>query len=477
MPVKIVILGAGPGGYVAAVRAAKMGADVTLIEADQVGGTCLNRGCIPSKVMKTTAELLNHFKRSKEFGINVAGDAQLDMKALMVRKETVVQTQAAGILNLLKKNNINYLQGQAKIIAPQKIEVQMADGNIQEIVWDKLIVATGSEPYEIPSIPFDGQKVLSSSHVLELSEIPKSLVIVGGGVIGCEFAFIFFSFGTKVSVVEGLDRVLPLPSVDEECSKVIAREMKKKKIKIILNRTVESVESHNEHLRVSIGKSPFSDTQNNETISSQIIEAEKVLICVGRKPNTENIGLKRAGVAIDSKGWIIANDKMETNVDDIFAIGDVLGPEKIMLAHVASSEGIVAAENAMGGNKHMDYDAVPGAIFTMPEVANVGLTETQAKESYSAVRSDSVLFRHIGKAHVIGAIAGQVKIVSEQDSGKILGVHIVGPHATDLIAEGTLAVQKECTVKDLANTIHAHPTLSEAMMETAMKAAGIEVHG
>ncbi len=477
MPVKIVILGAGPGGYVAAIRAAKMGAEVTLIEAGQVGGTCLNRGCIPSKVMKTTAELLNHYQRSKEFGIAIAGDAYLDMKGLMARKETVVQTQAKGILNLLANNKIEYLRGKGRITAPHKIEVLLADSNIKEIVWDKLIVATGSEPYEIPSIPFDSQKILSSSHVLELSEVPKSMVIVGGGVIGCEFAFIFSSFGTQVTVVEGLTRLLPLPSVDEECSKVIAREMKKRKIKIILNRTVESVESHNEYLRVSIGKSPFSDSQNNDTIPSQIIEAEKVLICVGRKPNTEGIGLKKAGVALDSKGWILANEKMETNVDDIFAIGDVLGPEKIMLAHVASSEGLVAVENAMKGDRWMKYDAVPGAIFTIPEVANVGLTEEQAKEQYKAVRADSVLFRHIGKAHVIGEIAGQVKIISEQDSGKILGVHIVGPHATDLIAEGTLAIQKGCTVKELAETIHAHPTLSEVMMETAMKASGMEIHG
>jgi len=477
MSVKIVILGAGPGGYVAAVRAAKMGAKVTLIESDQVGGTCLNRGCIPSKVMKVTAELLNHYKRSKEFGINVAGDAQLDMKALMVRKDTVVQTQASGILGLLKNNNINYLQGQAKITAPHQVEVQLQDGSISGLVYDKLIIATGSEPYEIPNMPFDGQTVLSSSDVLELSEIPQSMVIVGGGVIGCEFAFNFSSFGTKVTVVEGLDRVLPLPSVDEECSKVIAREMKKKKIKIILNRTVESVESHNEHLRISIAKSPFSTSPNNETVPPQMIEAEKILICVGRKPNTNGIGLEKAGVVLDPKGWIIVNEKMETSTNDIFAIGDVLGPPKIMLAHVASHEGIVAVENSMGGNKLMDYDVVPGAIFTTPEVANVGLTENQAKEKYDAVRADSVLFRHIGKAHVIGEIAGQVKIVSEEESGKILGVHIVGPHATDLIAEGTLALQKGCTVKELAETIHAHPTLSEAMMETAMKSAGMEIHG
>jgi dihydrolipoamide dehydrogenase len=278
-------------------------------------------------------------------------------------------------------------------------------------------------------------------------------------------------------VVEGLDRLLPLPSVDGECSKIIAREMKKKKIKIILNRTVESLENHNEHLRITIGKSPFSEPQNDDPISSQIIEAEKVLICVGRKPNTDGIGLKNARVALDPKGWIVVNDKMETSNNDIFAIGDVLGPSKIMLAHVASHEGIVAVENAIGGDKRMGYDAVPGAIFTTPEVANVGLSEDQAKKKYDAVRADSVLFRHIGKAHVIGEIAGQVKIISEQDSGKILGVHMVGPHATDLIAEGTLAIRKGCTVTDLAETIHAHPTLSEAMMETAMKSAGIEIHG
>jgi dihydrolipoyl dehydrogenase len=477
MTAKIAILGAGPGGYVAAIRAAKMGADVSLIEKVSVGGTCLNHGCIPSKVIKTTADLLDRLRRSDEFGIRLTGEASPDMKKLMFRKESVIQTQAKGILNLLKHNKIKYIQGNGKITSPNKIEITLDNNETCEIIWDKLVLATGSKPYQIDGIPFDGKRILSSNHALELQKVPKSLVIVGGGVIGCEFAFIFSSLGSNVTLVEGMSRLLPMPSVDEECSRIIAREMKKRKINVLLDSTVKSVEHCQEYTRLSIGESPFSTRKNKKTASPKVVEAEKALICVGRLPNTKGIGFEELGGAIDSQGWIITNDKMQTTVNDVFAIGDVLGPSKMMLAHVASTEGSVAAENAMGGNKSMRYDVVPGAVFTTPEVANVGLTEKQAKEKYGAAKVDNVLFRHIGKAHVIGEIAGQVKIVSEKNNGKIVGVHIVGPHAADLIAEGVIAVKQQCTVTELAETIHAHPTLSEAMMEAAMKAAGMEVHG
>ncbi|MBE9547204.1 MAG: FAD-dependent oxidoreductase, partial [Proteobacteria bacterium] len=355
--------------------------------------------------------------------------------------------------------------------------VKSVDGETVEVPWDKLILATGSEPLDIPSFPFDGKRIISSNDALNLQEIPESILIVGGGVIGCEFASIFASLGSAVTVVEAMSRMLPLPSVDEDCSKVIQREMKKRRIKFMVNRTVEKAEVDGKKIKVTIGPSPFNRKPREKDLAPLTVEVDRVLVCIGRSPNTADIGLEKLGVKMDDNGWIIADERMETGVPSVYAIGDVLGPSKVMLAHVASAEGLIAAENAMGGNRTMNYGVVPGAIFTMPEVANVGLTEAQAKEQGYNIRADSALFRTLGKAQVIGEIAGQVKIVSDAENGKILGVHIVGPHATDLIAEGTLAMQTGCTVAELAETIHAHPTLSEVMLEASFKAMDRPLHG
>jgi len=339
-------------------------------------------------------------------------------------------------------------------------------------------LATGTRPFNLPSLPFDGQKVLSSDHALSLKQVPESILIVGGGVIGCEFAFLLSALGSKVTIVEALSRMLPLPSVDEDCSKVLQREMKKRKIQFIVDRTVEGFEQAGDKLRVTIGPSPFLENPTEKDKTPVTQEVEKILVCIGRKPNTTTIeGFDTLGVRLDAKDWVVTNELMETSAPDVYAIGDLLGPAKVMLAHVASTEGLVAAENAMAGNRRMDYNTVPGAIFTSPEVANVGLTEAQAKTQGYPTRADSVLFRTLGKAQVIGEFAGQAKIVSEVGSGKVLGVHIIGPHATDLIAEGTLAIQTGATVQDLAGTIHAHPTLAEIMMETSLKAMNRSLHG
>jgi dihydrolipoamide dehydrogenase len=312
---------------------------------------------------------------------------------------------------------------------------------------------------------------------LDLLEIPESILIVGGGVIGCEFAFILQALGSKVTVVEALSRVLPLPSVDEGCSKVLQREMKKRKIKFMVNSTIEKVQDERDKCRVTIGSSLFVRELKERKPKPLIMEVEKMLVCIGRKPNTANSGIEKLGVKMDKKGWVITNERMETSVPNVYAIGDVLGPSKIMLAHVASAEGLIAAENAMEMDSKMNYNIVPGAIFTMPEVANVGLTESQAREQGYNIRADTVLFRNVAKAQVIGEIAGEAKIVSDAENGRILGVHIIGPHATDLIAEGTLAMKMGCTVKELAETIHAHPTLAEIMSETSFKALSRPLHG
>jgi len=474
---KITIIGAGPGGYVAAIRAAQLGAEVTVIEQDNVGGTCLNWGCIPSKIMKQTAEILRQFEQAAEFGIELHGKVSTNMLRLLARQKEVITNQAKGILRLFDAHRVSYLKGQGYIEDSNVAVVRLEDGRTREVSWDRLILAPGSKPLDIPAFPFDGRNIISSNDALTISEVPKTLLIVGGGVVGCEFAFIFSSLGARVTVVEGLSRLLPLPSLDEDCSKIIQREMKKSKITYLVNQAVKEIEEEGGNIRVTIGPSAFNQEQRKRDSKPLIVTVDKVLVSIGRKSNTHNIGLEKLGVKVDDKGWIIADERMATNVPGVYAIGDVLGPSKVMLAHVASAEGLVAAENAIGGNRTMNYAVVPGVVFTMPEVANVGLTEAQAQEQGYTARSDSVLFRTLGKPQVIGEIAGQAKIVSDAENGRILGVHIVGPHASDLIAEATLAMQMRATVKDLAETIHAHPTLAEIMLEASHKALGKCLHG
>jgi dihydrolipoamide dehydrogenase len=426
--------------------------------------------------MITTAQILEKFHNAGQYGLAVEGSVRADMQRLMARKNAVIKSQAKGILDLFKHHKIQYINGAGYIKGPGLAAVGFKGEEVQ-VPWDKLILATGTKPLEIPAFPFDGQKILSSNHALSLEKVPASVMIVGGGVIGCEFAFILSCLGAKVTVVEALDRMLPIASVDAVCSKVLQREMKKRKIKCIVNRTVASLEDGGDQLRVSIGPSPFLKDPSEKDRAPMTAEVAQMLVCIGRKPNTANIGLETVGVQPDERGWIEANERMETGAPGVYAIGDLLGPSKVMLAHVASTEGMVAAENAMGSSRAMDYSVVPGAIFTTPEVANVGLSEAQAKEQGGNVRADSVLFRTLGKAQVIGEIAGEAKIISNGQSGKILGVHIVGPHATDLIAEATLAMQMGGSVQDIAATIHAHPTLAEIMLEGSFKALDRSLHG
>jgi dihydrolipoamide dehydrogenase len=467
---QIAIIGAGPGGYVAAIRAAQLGGAVTVIESDNVGGTCLNWGCIPSKIMKATADKLEDFRRATDFGLRLEGDIALDMSLLASRKKKIIMTQAGGILNLLKKHKIAYLKGKAVITGMGQLRVHQDGDGVAQVDWDKLIIATGSRPIQMDGMPFDGSHIISSNDILHIEKVPQSIIILGGGVIGCEFAFILASMGSEVTLVEALPRLLPLPSIDISCSKVLQREMKKKKIRFLVNRSVTSAVIEDNSVWVTIGSSPFDASITQNQIKPETVKADKLLLCVGRQPNTDSLGLETIGLEMDEKGWIPANEQMETYVKGIYAIGDVLGPEKVMLAHVASHEGMIAAENAMGGVKQMDYRAIPNAIFTSPEVANVGLSEMQAKDTGHPVRSDTVLFRNIAKSQVMGEIAGEAKLVSRADNKTLLGVHIVGPHATELIAEATLVLQMGGTVNDFAETIHAHPTLSEVMMETALKA-------
>jgi dihydrolipoamide dehydrogenase len=469
----IVVIGAGPGGYTAAVRAARLGRWVTLVEREHLGGVCLNWGCIPTKTLLQSTEVLHLARRAEQFGLTFQGSLQPDPAAMRSRKEEVIGRQRKGIEQLLKKNGVETVFGRAELTARGELTVHSGAGE-QRLTYDGLILATGSSPLELPGVPFDGQHVWDSNQALELDELPRSLLIVGGGVIGCEFAFIFHRLGVEVTVVEMMDRLLPLPVVDGECSKLLQREMKKEKIRFFVGKSVASCHRSGDGLEVEIV--PAGREAGSGQARPEVLSVEKMLVCIGRRPNTDGLGLERIGVETDERGWILADERMQTSADKVYAIGDALGPAKVMLAHAASAEGLVAAENLCGDSKRMEYDGIPGAIFTHPEVGHVGLSEEQAKEQGLDYRADTVLYRTLGKAQASGDLAGQAKLISEKGSGRILGVHLIGAQATELIAEAVLALKAGCTVQDVAETIHAHPTLAEIMGEAAAKAAGRAIH-
>jgi dihydrolipoamide dehydrogenase len=477
MPTKIIVIGGGPGGYVAALRAAALGGSVTLIEKENLGGTCLNWGCIPSKIMKNSADIYLKFLKAHLFGINVQGSVSPDMPALMNKKDKIINTQRKGIAALLKNSGITLEMGRATIKSKSNVEVVLDNGNKKEIDYDKLIIATGTKPLNVMDFPFDHQNILSSNDILSLDEIPQSLVIVGGGVIGCEFAFIFSALGSRVTIVEAMSRLLPLPSVDEECSKLLQREMKKRKIAVFCDTIVKSSDIKDDQVLIHLAPSHFTDNPKPKKLKITEIKAQKMAVCIGRTALSNDLGLENIGLETNAQGWIEANEKLETMVKDVYAIGDILGPQKVMLAHVASHEGIIAAQNAMGKASSMAYDVIPGAIFTQPEIGTVGLSEVEAKKKGYDVQAFSVNFRTLGKAQAIDEITGIAKMIIDKDSKRVLGVHLMGAHATDLIAEATLAMQKGLTAKDIAHTIHAHPTLAEIMGELSLKACGMPIHG
>jgi dihydrolipoamide dehydrogenase len=368
--------------------------------------------------------------------------------------------------------------GRAKIISPGKVEVVLKQEEPITFTYDKLIIAAGTVPMNVSAFAFDHEKILSSNDLLALDYIPKSLTIVGGGVIGCEFAFIFSAFGCQVTIVEAMDRILPLPSVDASCSKLLLREMKKRKIKVFTNTIVARADHKDGSLDISLDVSPLTKAAGK--LKTKSIESNVMAVCIGRRSLAKELGLENIGLETDESGWITVDEYMQTRVDNVYAIGDVLGPDHVMLAHVAYHEGLVAAANACGRTgapkTAMSYDTVPGAIFTMPEIGTVGLTEEQAREQGIDIETAVVNFRSLGKAHAIDQIAGEAKMIVEKASGKVIGVHMTGPHATDLIAEATLAVSNGLTAADLAHTIHAHPTLAEIMGEASLKILGTPLH-
>ncbi len=467
MTQKISIIGGGPGGYTAAFEAAKAGAEVTLIESASMGGTCLIWGCIPTKSFKSSAEALETAHRLKEFGISGDCSASADMEAIVARKDKISHTLRGGLEKTCSKLKINLIYGKAQVINANLVRVQTNEGQEQEVSGDKVIIATGSSNQDLPCLPVDHKRIITSDHALKLDHVPESMLIVGGGVIGSELACIFQTFGSKVTIVEGLDRILPLPSVDRDMSKLMQRELKKRKISCELCRTAVSAEPTANGISVTLGPSPFLDQVPTSARNEKVVEAETVLVTVGRVPNTEGLGLEEARIKTDAKGWIEANEFCQTSQPGIYAIGDILGPGKVMLAHVAAMEGLVAARNCLGQEEVMDYNLIPSAVFTTPEVATVGLTEAQAKEQGYNIRCAQSQFRELGKAQAMGELSGVFKLIEDVDSGKLLGAHLAGAHVSDIIAEPSLAINLGASGRDIARTIHAHPTLAEGLFEAA----------
>jgi dihydrolipoamide dehydrogenase len=457
----VVVIGSGPGGYVAGIRAGQLGMKVAVIEKDPfLGGTCTHRGCIPTKALLANAEVWDKIQKSKEFGITV-GDVRLDFKAGQNRKQEVVDKNAKGIEFLFKKNKVDRITGFGRLAGKGVVEVQ-GEGGTQKLNAKNIILAMGSVPRDLPHIKADGKRIINSDHILLLTEVPKSMLVIGAGAVGCEFASIFSRFGTKTTIVEVLPQLLPIE--DEDISKEFTRNFKKKGIDVFTDAKVLSCE---------VGANGVKSVIENKG-KQQTIETEIVLSATGRRAVTENCGLEKTKVQIE-KGFVQVNPLMQTAEPNVYAIGDIVPTPA--LAHCASFEAILAIEHIKGLEvRPINYDHVPNCTYTDPEVASVGLTEKKAKERGYDVKTGKFPFTANAKARIIGESGGLVKVVSDKKYDELLGVHICGPHATELIVEACAGLELEATAESIARTMHAHPTLSEAIMEAAEDVAGHSIH-
>ena len=452
------IIGGGPGGYVAAIKAAQLGGTVCLIEKGEWGGTCLNRGCIPTKTLFAVAKLATQIQEASAFGVQVNGEATIDYTQVLNHKASVVQQLEGGIAKLLKANKVDILKGTAALTNRNTIVVNKSDGTIEQLHVENVIIATGSEPAEPPIFEIDEDQVLTTTGILNLTEPPESLLIVGGGVSGCEFASIFNAFGCRVTILELLPTILA--TEDTQVIRHIQLFMKRKGITI--------------HTRAKLTHVKKSDEQVTAVLESgEELTAEKMLIAIGRRYNTNGIGLEKVGLRTEG-GKIVVDAQMQTNVPGIYSVGDVAS--RYLLAHVASAEGKVAAENCLGASTEMDYQVIPWCVFTLPEIGHAGMTEEEATTEGYEVKIGRFPYAANGKALGLRETDGFVKIISDTDSGDILGAHIVGAHASTLIHEAAVAVRLGATARDVAHTIHAHPTLSEMLMESAEAVDGKAIH-
>lgn len=456
---KVIVIGGGPGGYVAAIRAAQLGGDVTLVEKVRLGGTCINVGCIPTKALLHASEVLETIRSGAAIGIE-AGSPVVDWGRVQEHKNAIISQLVQGIHGLLGSNGVRLLQGEGSFVDEKTLAVR-TDKGTEEVQGDFFIIASGSEPASPPIPGIDLEGVIDSTGALELQEIPSSMVIVGGGVIGVEFASLYNSFGCDVTIIEMMPDILP--GADREVAGTMRRILERKGIKIHTGSRVISLDEEGSSVSVTA----------NLAGEKKTLKAEKILVAVGRRPLTANLNLEAAGVRSE-KGRIQVDEHQSTNKRNIFAVGDCCSP--IMLAHVAMREGIVAAENIFGKAVQMDHLTTPGCVYTSPEMAWVGMTEEQARNEGKSVRKGVFPLVANAKSLTLGETSGMIKIIADEKYGEILGVHIVGPRATDLITEGALALRLEATLEEIADTIHAHPTVGEAMAEAAHVALGMGIH-
>jgi len=458
----VVVIGAGPGGYVAAIRAAQLGKRTAIVEREHLGGVCLNWGCIPTKALLRNAEVINLLKRGRDFGFSVE-NVQVDYSAAVKRSRQVSGRLVKGVGSLMKKNKIDVYEAEGRLVAPNRVAIG-SEGEVLEA--SNIILATGATSRSVPSLKIDGERIITSRHALARTECPESIIIVGAGAIGVEFAHVFSSYGAKVTVVEMLPRVLPLE--DEEVSTTLQRSLKRSKIDVLTSTRTESAIADDDGVTVTV--------KNLETEEEKILTADAVLVAIGVRPNSQGLGLEDAGVEVTRHGFVPVDGFMCTNVPGVYAVGDLTG--KLLLAHVASAQGIVAAEHISGHATQPieDYAGMPRCTYCHPQVASLGLTEAQAKEQGHELKVGKFPFMANGKALGLGEREGFVKILADAGSGEILGAHMIGPEVTELLPEIALARTLEATAEEIARTVHAHPTLSEALMEAAHGVEGLPIH-
>ena len=459
----VIVIGAGPGGYVAAIRASQLGMKTAIVEKKWLGGVCLNVGCIPSKALLKNAEVARNIKEdAKNFGIQ-GENISIDYSAAVKRSRQVSDRLTRGISFLMKKNKIDVYEGSATFTSKDQITVTLKDGNTEEVRADNIILATGAHPMLFPGWNYDGKHVLTYEDAILQEKLPSSVIIIGAGAIGAEFATIWSSFGTKITMVEMLPQILPLE--DEEISSALQKTFQARKIEILTGHRVESIDIAAKGVKVTV-------TVGDE---KKILEAEQALVAVGFKANTENLGLENIGIGMDKHGFVIVDEHMATNVPGIWAIGDVTG--KLLLAHAASAMAIHCVEAIKGlKRKPIDFTMIPSATYCHPQVASFGLTEKQALEAGKEIKIGRFPFRANGKSLGLGESNGFVKVIVDAKYGEILGAHMIGAEVSELLPELTLAQQSELTIEDIAHNIHAHPTLSEAIMEAAEDALGHAIH-
>jgi dihydrolipoamide dehydrogenase len=462
MDFDLIVIGSGPGGYVAAIRASQLGMKVGVVEKENIGGVCLNWGCIPTKSLLKSAQAFEYAKHAESYGVSISGEVKPDFGKMVKRSREVAEGMSKGVQFLFKKNKIEIVNGYGKLKKAGEVEVENSDGKKKTIKAKHIILATGARSKELPNLKQDGKKIIGYRQAMTLEKQPKSMVVVGSGAIGSEFANFYNSIGTDVTLVEFLPNVVP--NEDEEVSKALARSFKKSKMKVLLKSSVEKVDTSGKLCKVTI-KTPKGE---------ETVEAEVVLSAVGVAPNIENIGLEDTGVKVEN-GKVKVDEFYKTTVDGVYAIGDIVGGPA--LAHVASAEGIACVEKIAGLNPDpIDYGNVPGCTYTSPEVSSVGMTEAQAKEAGHEIKVGKFPYTASGKASAAGEKDGFVKLIFEEKYGELLGAHMIGGNVTEMIAEMVVARKLEITGHELIKTIHPHPTMSEAIMEAAAAAYDEVIH-